>query len=141
MAEQESMSKRWEQFRPSKALWLWSCAGCIVLTMILGFTWGGWVTGGAASDMAESAAQDARANVLATLCVNRFVSAKYAADELVELKEASRWDRDQIIEQGGWAELEGLEEGNSEAVDLCAERLADMEGLPAREVDTGSSAG
>jgi hypothetical protein len=142
MADQESMFRRWGHYQPSKALWMWSCVGCIILTMILGFTWGGWVTGGSANEMAEDAAQEARANVLATLCVNRFVTAENAADELVELKEASRWDRDEIIQEGGWANIEGLEEGVDAAVDLCAERLAEMEALPARTVvDTGSSAG
>ena len=37
------LSKNWENFRPTKAMWFWSCAGTAVVTMVVGFTWGGWV--------------------------------------------------------------------------------------------------
>ena len=43
----EAMNK-WKDYKPTQAGWFWSCAGVCVLTMILGFTWGGWVTGGTA---------------------------------------------------------------------------------------------
>ena len=30
------MLSKWSDFQPSKTLWFWTCAGCAVLTMILG---------------------------------------------------------------------------------------------------------
>ncbi|MBX6324016.1 MAG: hypothetical protein IRY94_19535, partial [Rhodospirillaceae bacterium] len=50
----------WKAWRPSKGLWFWSCVGASALTMIVGFGWGGWVTGGTASKMATDAAEQAR---------------------------------------------------------------------------------
>jgi hypothetical protein len=39
---------RWEQIK----LGLWSAIGGAVLLAIIGFSWGGWVTGGSAQEMA-----------------------------------------------------------------------------------------
>jgi hypothetical protein len=121
----------WSEYRPSKAVWFWSCIGCIVATLILGFTWGGWVTGGTAEEMAASARDDGRAQLVATLCVDRFVNEPDAAVQLAALREKSRWQRDDFVEEGGWAKLAGIEEGVDGAASLCAERLAEMELPPA----------
>jgi len=54
-----NIGSRLESYRPSKAVWLWSCAACVVATIMVGFTWGGWVTGGTATRMASDAADGA----------------------------------------------------------------------------------
>ena len=56
----ETMSK-WNDYSPSKTVWFWSCAGACLLTVILGFTWGGWVTGGTAQERVEAAGEHAAA--------------------------------------------------------------------------------
>lgn len=143
MSQSESFSQRWENFRPSKALWFWSVAGAAVATMILGFTFGGWTTGGSAATMAAQAARDARAELVASVCVDKFVASKNAAGQLVALKEASRWSRDDLIEDGGWAKLTGMEKSIPGAADLCAEQLMAMDELPVRniEVEPASAGG
>jgi len=135
-----NISERWAEFRPSKALWLWSCVGCVAATMIIGFTWGGWVTGGTATEMATDAREDARAELVANLCVENFISSPNAPQLLADLKEASSWERDDFIEDGGWAQISGLKNQVSAANDLCAEQLAAMEEVPARPVDPNLSA-
>lgn len=125
-----SLSKRFEEFQPSKALWFWSTAGAVVLTMVVGFTAGGWVTGGTATEMADSARENGRAELAAQLCVNQFVAAPGAAAELAALKEASSWERDNFVEDGGWAVLAGNVAVIDGSIDLCAEKLAAMEALP-----------
>lgn len=137
---QESLSTRWQNFRPTKATWLWSCAGCIVATMLVGFTVGGWVTGGSADEMASNAREDGRAELAATLCVNRFVAAPGAQTELAALKEASSWERDDLIKEGGWAELSGTVAIVDGSLDLCADKLVAMESLPTPEGETAETA-
>jgi hypothetical protein len=134
MREGKSFSQRWQEYQPSKGVWLWSCVACIVLTMIVGFTWGGWVTGGSAQTMAAQAEQEAREQLIASICVERFVNEPNAAGNLAELKEASTYDQDNYIEEGGWITVEALEDQVTEAADLCADRLVAMEGLPERAV-------
>ena len=56
MAEQRTRSirQRWDDLQPSKTMLVWSCIGSVVVALVVGFTWGGWVTGGTARGMAES---------------------------------------------------------------------------------------
>jgi hypothetical protein len=126
---QDNMTTRWSDFRPSKALWYWSCVVCIAATMIIGFTAGGWVTGGTATTMAQTAAQDGRTKLAASLCVNKFV-ASADATAFTEVKDASSWNRDDIIEKGGWAKIEGVDAEIPGVADACAQRIASMEALP-----------
>jgi hypothetical protein len=58
-----SLSRRWEAYRPTKGVWLWTSAGCVVATIVVGFAWGGWVTGGSAERMVSDAANGARAQL------------------------------------------------------------------------------
>jgi hypothetical protein len=104
-----------------------------VLTMIVGFSLGGWVTGGTAQDMVEEAVESSREQVAAALCVERFMDAGDAGVQLASLKEiTSSYRQSEFIEDGGWATLPGTDEANAEGADICAERLAEME-LPASE--------
>ena len=128
-----SFSQRFEEFRPSKTVLFWSCAACVVLTMIVGFSWGGWVTGGTAQQMVEDATEQTTEQLAATLCVERFMGAQDAGVQLASLKEiTSSYRQSEFIEDGGWATLPGADEANAEGADLCAERLAEME-LPAAQ--------
>ncbi len=86
MANGPDLGKRREEYRPSKRVWFWSCAGCVVATLVIGFGWGGWVTGGTATQMAADAAAGARAQLAATTCISRFEKSPGAAAELASLK-------------------------------------------------------
>jgi hypothetical protein len=98
------MNDRFQDYRPSKTALFWSCSACIVATMIVGFTWGGWVTGGSAWEMADEAAEQTRAQVAAAVCVETLMAAADARPQLVSLKETtSSWQQESFIEDGGWA--------------------------------------
>ena len=133
MTTEQTMSQRWENFRPSKTLWFWSVAGTAVLTMIVGFTAGGWTTGGTAAEMAEDAASTARAELVANLCVERFVTGPNASQKLAELKDTSSYQRDTFITEGGWVKLAGMDREAPGAADRCADQLVAMEALPAAD--------
>jgi hypothetical protein len=138
MAEGKRLSHRFEDYQPSKTALFWSCVGCIAATLILGFTWGGWVTGGTAEEMAADAAEQARTEVAAAICIDRFMAAGDARPQLALLKEIERsWDREDFIEEGGWAMVGDQE--YDDAAELCAERLMEMELPPAQEAATTES--
>ena len=140
MSEHQTISQRWENFRPSKGLWFWTAAGAAVATMIVGFTAGGWTTGGSAAAMAERAARDARAELAATVCVQKFAAEADAAEKLAALKKASSWERDAFMEEGGWVLLTGMEKAVPGAADACADQLVAMDHLPSGEVETSPAA-
>jgi hypothetical protein len=123
MEERESLRTRWSQYRPSKALWFWSCVGCVVLTMIVGFGWGGWVAGGTAAAMSAGAAQQAKAQFAADFCVSRFDAAPDSAVKLAALKSAESWERADFIDKGGWAKLPWVNREIEGSADLCAQKL------------------
>jgi hypothetical protein len=125
MLEKRSIGKRWEDYQASKTLVFWVCAGCIVATMIIGFTWGGWVTGSTAERMATEGATAARADVAAVICVTRFENGPDAVVNLASLKASDSWSRNDFIEKGGWATLAGTEKPIAGAANLSVQRLMD----------------
>jgi hypothetical protein len=124
MVIRPSIGSRWETYRPSKAVWLWSCAACIVATIVVGFAWGGWVTGGTATRMASEAADGARARLASASCVTRFGQGSDAVAQLAVLKKASSYEQGDIIKKGGWVTMPGSTEPVAGAADICAQLLS-----------------
>ena len=114
---------RWESYQPSKGIWLWSCVACIVATVVIGFAWGGWVTGGTAIKMAADAAAGANAQLAATDCVHRFENGPDATAQLAALKKAESFQRSELIEKHGWATMAGAKYPVEGAALICAQQL------------------
>jgi hypothetical protein len=138
--DKQNLKIRFDQYQPSKTQLFWACAGSVVIATVIGFTWGGWVTGGTARDMAENAAAQGRQQVAAVVCVDRFMAAADAGAQLAALKEiSSSYQRDKFVEDGGWAIMRAStsEDGGSagpsssrdqrEAAELCADELVALE--------------
>ena len=130
MADQKTRSfrQRWDDLQPSKTMLFWSCAGSVVVALVVGFTWGGWVTGGTARGMAETAGETSRYDLASVVCVERFLAAPDARAQLTELKAIdSTYRQRQFIEEGGWAIMPDMDEAARQAADLCARVLANLE--------------
>ena len=118
-----SLKQRWDTFQATKTQLFWSCAACVVAAVAVGFIWGGWVTGGTANQMAAKAATEARAELAASVCVERFAKGPDAIAQLATLKGSDSWKRDSFIEAGGWANLAGQDKPVAGAANLCAQIL------------------
>ena len=116
--------QRWEAYRPTKSLLVWSCAVGAIGVIVVGFTWGGWVTGGTARSMAQTAAAGAHDDLVAAICVDRFQAGGDAHGQLAALKELKGWSRGSFIEKGGWATMPDQAKPTIAASRLCADRLA-----------------
>lgn len=141
MSDNQTLSQRFGEYRPSKTLWFWSASGIALLTIIVGFTAGGWTTAGTATKMAKDSAIKARAELVANLCVEKFITASDASANLAKLKETSSYQRDTFISDGGWVKMAGLEKDAPGAADLCADRLAAMDAIPASGMAQGNTNG
>jgi hypothetical protein len=117
-------TQRIEMYRPSKTGLAWCCALSAAATIAVGFIWGGWVTGGTAATMANTAATDANAKLAASVCLVQFNHAPDADAQRAALTKLDKWDRGSFITKGGWANLPGMTEPVSGAADLCAQQLA-----------------
>ncbi len=126
----ENIKDRIAAYKPSKTVWFWSTAAAMVATVVVGFSWGGWVTGGSAADRAEDAADAAVASLAADICAYRFLQAGDAGMQLAALKEESSYARKGFIEKGGWVTFAGSEKPVGGAGALCAERLMEAELQP-----------
>jgi len=103
---------------------LWGAVGGAIALAIVGFTWGGWVTGGAAETAAKQRASKAVVTALAPICVDKFRGQADASASLVELKKASSWQQGTFVEKGGWATMPGTNSPDSAVAKACAETLA-----------------
>src|SRR3954463_12110648 len=56
----QGFGQRVAAYRPTKGLLFWAAAAGAVATIVVGFAWGGWVTGGSAKRVAEAAPASAR---------------------------------------------------------------------------------
>lgn len=133
--QQGGLRERWEAFQPTKTMLAWSCVGAVVATIVVGFTWGGWVTGGTAQEMAEDAGDQGRAELAASICVENFLAERNAQTQLTELKDLdSSFRQRQFVEEGDWALMPDQDSASRQAASRCAELLANFEvGEPTEE--------
>lgn len=131
MESKEGIGNRWAAYRPSKALYSWSIIGAVVVTIAVGFTWGGWVTGSSAKSMAADAAGKARTQLAASFCVGKVMASPDAHAIMVSVKAKDWYDRSAVLEKGDWAVLPGQKTASSDVADACAQKLASMTPPPA----------
>ncbi len=100
-----------------------AAAGALALAVV-GFNWGGWVTGGTARQMA---ADQSKADVVAALsliCVDQSKRDPQLAERVAAIKAASSWNRGDLVMKNGWATMPGTTEGNSRVARDCAEKVS-----------------
>lgn len=104
--------------------WIQGAIVGAIAVAIVGFSWGGWVTGGSATKQASAAAHEAKVTAFASICADRFRAQGDAAVKIGELSKASSWDRGAFIERSGFAVMPGSKTADSDVARACAESLA-----------------
>jgi len=102
---------------------VWGAIVGAVMTMIVGFSWLGWVLGGTADRMALERTNAAVVVALTPSCVTRFMQQPDAAGKLKELRAVDSWKQREFVEAGGWATSSGDAAPNSSVASACAEAL------------------
>lgn len=80
---------------------VWGVIGGGIAAMVIGFGWGGWVTGGTAGRMEAASAEAAVVQALTPLCVAK---GEQEPDQLVALEDESSWKRDGFVIEAGWVD-------------------------------------
>jgi hypothetical protein len=112
---------------------LWGVAAGAIALAIVGFGWGGWMTGGAAETLATNRAATAVVVALTPICVDRFRQAADASANLAEMKKAAYvWEQSKFVEKGGWATMPGSTAPNSALARACAESLGSEKAVDLR---------
>lgn len=102
---------------------VWGAIIGAVATMIIGFSWMGWVLGGTAERMAVERASGAVVTALTPSCVAGFMQQPNAQAKLKELQSTESWKQRELVEAGGWATPTGGTAPNSDLASACAEHL------------------
>lgn len=121
---QETMGERWNGTQFSKTAIFWLCLAAIAVTMLVGFQWAGWVTGGTAQKTATTQANNAVVQRLSTICVAQFQQDPAKDAKLTELKAASSYQQGTYVKEQGWATMPGDEQADSKVASECAKQLA-----------------
>jgi hypothetical protein len=104
---------------------LWGAVAGAATLAIVGFNWGGWVSGANAERLASERAEQAVIASLVPICVSQFQRGPEARGRLTALKEVKSWEQGDFISAGGWATMPGSPkvEPNRQVAQACAETL------------------
>ena len=100
---------------------VWGAIGGAIAAIVIGFAWGGWVTGGTAGKMETASAEAAVIQAFAPLCVAK---AEQQPEKLVALKEESSYQRDEFVIEAGWVDSVS-EKYRTEVATFCASTLVE----------------
>jgi len=98
---------------------VWGLIIGAVIVMIIGFAWGGWLTGGTAQKMTDEAVLASQA----AICVAQFIKQPNHEEKLKELEKIDSWKRSDFIEKGGWDKMPGQEKAGPQVSQACAKGL------------------
>jgi hypothetical protein len=102
---------------------IWGAVIGAVITMILGFSWMGWMLGGTAERLALERSNTAVVVALTPFCISSFMQQPNAAVKLKELRAVDSWKQREFVEAGGWATSGGDKTPNSGVASACADQL------------------
>ena len=104
--------------------WLQGAVVGAIALAIIGFSWGGWVTGGSAAKDSVAASHTAVVAALAPICVERFRAQPDSVVKTDALLKTSTYERSGLIEKSGFATMPGSKTVDSDIARACAEMLA-----------------
>jgi hypothetical protein len=102
---------------------IWSLLAAVALTMLVGFTWGGWMTTSGAQTLAEASAKGAVIERLAPMCVAQFNADPDREQKMLAFREGTSYDRTKYVTDQGWATLPGETKPTSQVASACADLL------------------
>jgi hypothetical protein len=102
---------------------IYGALGGAVLTMALGFSWGGWVTGGTAQSMAATEAKAAVVAALVPVCLQMAQTDPDREVKLTTILEATTYQRRTKLMEAGWATMPGAEAPDRDLAQACVTSL------------------
>ena len=94
-----------------------------VVVSIVGFSWGGWMTGSSAEKMARVRATDEVTQAMVPICLDIAASDPQREAKLSTVRAAAGYNRQEAVMNTGWATVPGAEKPNRALARACMERL------------------
>jgi type VI protein secretion system component VasK len=103
---------------------VWGAVIGSILTMIVGFSWGGWTTSSTANQAAIARADAAVTAALVPICLAQEKIDATKGKKLGELKAiTSSYEQTEFVMKAGWATFPGKETPNRDVAEACASAL------------------
>jgi hypothetical protein len=133
----ELFDRSWPEIfeRPSVTRLLQGAFMGSVLTMLLGFNWGGWVLERTATEKANDTSE-ALVAVLAPICADKLQNGPNGSMNLVGFRKVESWQQGLYVQRGGWATFEGMHQPGAGVARACADIVA---AIPGGEQDSFKS--
>jgi len=90
-----------------------------VAISIIGFGFGGWVTGGSANKMATILSHDDVIAALVPVCADMALTDVNRSQKLDVIRAASSYKQRDAVMEAGWATVPGSEEPNRDLAQAC----------------------
>jgi hypothetical protein len=93
-----------------------------VITMMIGFWWGGWTTAGTTQKMADEAVLASQA----AICVAQFIKDPNYTEELKEFEKLDSYGMNNTtdyVRKHGWDKMPGQEKADPSVAGACAEGI------------------
>jgi dienelactone hydrolase len=90
-----------------------------VFVAVVGFSWGGWMTGSSANKLATALAQSEVTAALVPVCLERALSDPDRAAKLDTISKAATYKRPEAVMAAGWATVPGATEPDQALAAAC----------------------
>jgi hypothetical protein len=95
-----------------------------VATMIVGFSYGGWMLGSSAETMAEQRSDTAVTEALVPVCIGQSTIDPESVAKLAALKAlTSSYEQREFVIKSGWATIPASDAPNADLAEACARVL------------------
>ncbi|MCR9275699.1 hypothetical protein CDZ98_22425 [Mameliella alba] len=103
---------------------------------IVGFSWGGWVTGGTAKDRAEDLSQQTLTTAMVPICLDMARNDPQRLAKIETIRTASRYQQRDALMEAGWATVPGADGPDRDIAQACLAAI-DLAAPDTGEVDKG----
>jgi len=97
-------------------------AGALFISVV-GFTWGGWVTGGTAHDRAMAMSRDEVVASMVPVCLDIARSDTARVGKLETIRAAATYQRRDAVMAAGWATVPGSDAPDRDIAQACLAAL------------------
>lgn len=95
-----------------------------IITGVVGFTWGGWVTAATSNERALSMSRDQVVAAMVPVCLDQASADPERATKLDTIRAATTYQQRDALMAAGWATIPGAEAPDRDIAQACLVALA-----------------
>ncbi len=117
------LADKWRNAQFTKTHLLMAALAGVVLTLLIGFMWGGWLTTSGGQKLTDTAVTAAMVERLAPICVAQFNLDPAKDAKFQEMTALDSYKRSEYVRNQGWATMPGEAQPDRKVADACAKLL------------------